>query len=66
MSIYGHDKNSHIKIAQSNSVSYFRLIKNLEYLYKKLKTSNLNFNLSIDQRDKKDFNLLKIVLNYQL
>ena len=59
LSIYGHDENSHIKIAQSNSVSYLRLIKNLDYFYKKLKTRNFNFNLSIDQRDKKDFNLFE-------
>ena len=57
LSIYGHDEKSHIKIAQSNSVSYLRLIKNLDYLYNKIKTKNLTFTLSIDQRDKKDFNL---------
>ena len=57
LSIYGHDEKSHIKIAQSNSVSYLRLIKNLDYLYNKIKTKNLMFNLSIDQRDKKDFDL---------
>ena len=57
LSIYGHDEKSHIKIAQSNSVSYLRLIKNLDYLYNKIKTKNLIFNLSIDQRDKNDFDL---------
>lgn len=57
LSIYGHDEKSHIKIAQSNSVSYLRLIKNLDYLYNKIKKKNLTFTLSIDQRDKKDFNL---------
>ena len=59
LSIYGHDEKSHIKIAQSNSVSYLRLIKNLGYLYNKIKVNNFNFTISIDQRDAKNFNLYK-------
>lgn len=59
ISIYGHDEKSHIKIAQSNKVSYLRLINNLNYLYSLLLSKNLNFEISIDQRDRIDFELNK-------
>ncbi len=57
ISIYGHDESSHIKIAQSNKVSYLRLISNLECLYKLLLEKNLNFEISIDQRDRAEFEI---------
>ncbi len=57
ISIYGHDEESHIKVAQSNKVSYLRLVNNLNYLYSLLLVKNLNFEISIDQRDRIDFQI---------
>ena len=57
ISIYGHDLESFEKVTDSNKVSYYRLVENLQYLYQNLLKVNNNFVISLDQRDRIDFNL---------
>ena len=59
ISIYGHSLDSFKKFTQSNDVSYFKLVNNLEHIYEKLKENRKSFKLQIGQRSSKEFFLHK-------
>ena len=57
ISIYGNDEESFCRFTKGNSVSYKRLISNLNFLSDLLDNNNLHFEIRIHQRCKEGFYL---------
>lgn len=55
ISIYGHSLDTFKKFANSNDVSFKKLLENLNYLYEQISKLKINFKLQIGQRSSKDF-----------
>ena len=59
LSIYGHSLDTFKKFANSNDVSFKKLIENLNFLFEQLSKKEFHFKLQIGQRSPKDFFLDK-------
>ncbi len=59
LSIYGHSLDTFKKFANSNDVSFKKLIENLNFLFEQLSKKEFHFKLQIGQRSSKDFFLDK-------
>ena len=57
LSIYGHDESTFIKFSKGTTNSYRILLKNLDFLYSKLKTHDYEFQIEIGHRTSKDYSL---------